>query len=144
MINMALERERFRSADPFWASNLIASLEDDDLGSAFTWVSSVIANTADSTCDEALSRLLIKVACLAFDDLNDIDSIALAIWSTRESDAYKATSHLCIAKAHLLSDNQPMYRTHLIKAMMFIGNEIRKTDAGFDEIEKAFNSSISR
>ena len=111
----------------FWAEGLLAHLEKLAPGTGFSWVADCIINAvekADPPYAEKVSGWVRKLV-LAADDaiVTDLLKDIEAIWYERDNQLNKAVSHLFAAKTKLLQGDDPFYKYHLLKSMMFLGSD---------------------
>lgn len=120
---------------PFWAAELIAQLEALAPGRAFLWATESVIELAKEVApthkDDFLDRVRELPSITDEAAATGLMENADAIWNEDQDAFHKAVSHLLAAKAKLLQGDQRFYKTHLVKALMFLGTDehCRRTSA---------------
>lgn len=126
----------YQSGSAFWAAGLLAHLEEADSGTGLSWVADSIiqvAREADpkyaGTISDWAQKLLLATNDTFVEGLvRDVENI----WYERDNPLNRAVSHLFAAKVKLLQGDEPFYKYHLMKSMMFLGeHEFCRQSAAF-------------
>jgi hypothetical protein len=127
-------KAEYLAGSPFWAAELIAQLEGLASGAALLWATeSVIelAKEAAPTYKDKFLDCVRELSSVTDEAAAGLMERADAIWSEGQDPFHKALSHLFAAKSKLLRGDGRFYRTHLVKALMFLGTDehCRRTSA---------------
>ncbi len=118
-------RSEYKAENAFWAASLINALEPSHLSQALTWATKSVVEIArqSTTIDgEELIRSIANVEPRA--DAISPDKLfecAETIWYRNPDVLYQSASRLFAARASLMENDDYGYTTHLVKAMMFLG-----------------------
>ncbi len=136
-INMSTEKAKaeYLADSPFWAAELIGQLERIAPGSALLWATDSVIGLLKEVAPRDKEKFSDWIRNLSFVTekaaASSLMEKADGIWLEGQDSFHMAISHLFAAKARLLEGDQGFYRTHLVKAFMFLGNHehCRRTSA---------------